>query len=181
MLVDRDDSLIDSPLLGVSRMTFKWYECKTVRLFKLIQPHNLALVRLNSLYSYRGPFTYISETLWSFLYFMRWYAQNKWKYFICYKNRKQNHLTFKTNTIIRQKHLDQQKFSTSIQLLPLWSEQLSPMRGLGIVPFGVSPSEVFSFSRQLLELRILWCSTRRLKEKKHLKNRMTKNWIDKFS
>lgn len=61
------------------------------------------------------------------------------------KNRKQNHLTFKTNTIIKQKHLDQQKFSTLIQLLPLWFEQLSPMRGLGIVPFGVSPSEVFFF------------------------------------
>ena len=149
VLVYHEVSLIDSPLLGVSRMTFKWYECKTVRLFKLIQPHNLALDWLNSLYSYRGPFTYISETLWSFLYFMRWYAQNKWKYFICYKNRKQNHLTFKTNTIIKQKHLDQQKFSTLIQLLPLWFEQLSPMRGLGIAPFGVSPSEVFSFSRQL--------------------------------
>ena len=77
---------------------------------------------------------------------MRWYAQNKWKCFICYKNRKQSRLTSKTNTIIKQKHRDQQKFSTLIQLLPLWFEQLSPMRGLGIVPFGVSPNEVFFFS-----------------------------------
>jgi len=77
---------------------------------------------------------------------MRWYAQNKWKCFICYKNRKQSRLTSKTNTIIKQKHLDQQKFSTLIQLLPIWSKQLSPMRRLGIFPFGISPNEVFFFS-----------------------------------
>ena len=76
---------------------------------------------------------------------MRWYAQNKWKYFICYKNRKQNRLTFKTNTIIKQKHLDQQKFSTLIQLLPLWSEQLSPMRGLVLSHLVLVPVRFFLF------------------------------------